>query len=597
MKSFIYYLSVLLFFFILLTSEIEYGTGSPGGKSGSPGDGGSTCTECHGGTASPQNGWITTSIPDDGYTPGETYTITATGTHNGVVKFGFEATAENTAGTKIGTLTITNSTETKLVNSNKAVTHKSAGTTPTGNTKSWSFNWTAPAAGTGNVGFYAAFNAANGNGNSTGDVIYKSSLTIPEFIAPQNGITVSLTGMTPHIGQLFEARLIDKSNLMEVERLVIDEITGASFEILFTSIIEGHSYWIDFYADMNGNGYYDAVPADHAWRLVVNNVAASNTIDFIYNTSFTEIHWKHMYEIEFHAMTPHIGQKLEVRLIDQTTGKEAGRSTLESIPSAEFSVLLPYIETGNNYSVNFYADMNGNGVYDTPPTDHAWAMELNGVEGDEDDDFTHNTNFTDIGWQYRFTLNATQMNPHLGQLFELRLVNQVTFQEAGRVTLDSIVLVDFAAMALGLELGESYFIDFYADDNGNGEYNPPPTDHAWRLELNNVTGDSELNFVHNTNFTDILWPFTSIAENTLADQVSVYPNPVIGELNVNLVETSFGATKVSLYNANGLLIETKPVAGQSGTFRIDMQQRSSGLYYLIIGLENGTTVTKSIIRL
>jgi hypothetical protein len=597
MKNYLYILLGIIAVFVLLTSEIEYGNGSPGGKSGSPGDGGSTCTECHGGTASPQNGWVTSSIPNDGYTPGETYTITATGTHNGVVKFGFEATAENSTGAKVGIVTITNSTETKLVNNNKSVTHKSAGTTPTGNTKSWSFNWTAPAAGTGNVGFYAAFNAANGNGNSSGDVIYKSSLTVPEFIPPQNGITVSLTGMTPHIGQLFEARLIDKSNLMEVERLAIDEIPGASFEILFSNILEGHSYWIDFYADMNGNGYYDAVPTDHAWRLVVNNVAASNTIDFVHNTNFTEIQWKHMYELKFHAMTPHIGQKLEVRLIDQTTGIEAGRSTLESVPSAEFSVFLPSIETGKNYFVNFYADMNGNGVYDTPPADHAWTMELTGVEGDEDDDFTYNTNFTDIGWQYRFTLNATQMNPHLGQLFELRLVNQSTLQEAGRVTLDSVILVDFAAIAVGLELGESYFIDFYADHNGNGEYNPPPTDHAWRLELNDVTGDSELNFVHNTNFTDIQWPFTSISENMLTSQVSVYPNPVQEELNVNLIETGFGAKTISLYNANGFLIETESLAGQSGTIRIDMQQRSSGLYYLIIWLENGKTVTKSIIRL
>lgn len=597
MKNYIYYLSALFFLFVLLTAEIENGGGSIGGKTGSPGDNGNTCTECHGGTASPQNGWITSNIPVDGYTPGEIYTITATGTHNGVVKFGFEATAENSTGTKVGTIAITNSTETKLVNNNKSVTHKSTGTTPSGNTKSWSFNWTAPAAGTGNVGFYAAFNAANGNGNSTGDVIYKSSLSVPEFIPPVNGIIVNLSGMTPHIGQLFEARIIDKSNLMEVERLAIDEITSASFEILFPNIAEGHSYWIDFYADMNDNGYYDAVPTDHAWRLVVNNVQASNTIDFVHNTNFSEIHWKHMYELQFHAMTPHIGQKLEVSLTDQTNGKEAGRTTVESVPSAEFSVFLPYIETGKTYTVNFYADMNGNGVYDTPPADHAWTMELTDVEGDEDDDFTHNTNFTDIGWNYRFTLNASQMVPHLGQLFELRLVNQATLLEVGRVTLDSIVLVDFAAMATGLELGESYFIDFYADHNGNGSYNPPPTDHAWRLELNSVSGDSQLNFVHNTDFTDIQWPFTSVAENMLASQVSVFPNPVTDQLNVNLIETGLRASAISIYNSNGLLIESTPVAAQSGALRIDMQHRSSGLYYLIISLENGSAVTKSVIKL
>lgn len=45
MKNYIYYLSALFFLFILLTAEIENGGGSIGGKTGSPGDNGSTCTE------------------------------------------------------------------------------------------------------------------------------------------------------------------------------------------------------------------------------------------------------------------------------------------------------------------------------------------------------------------------------------------------------------------------------------------------------------------------------------------------------------------------------------------------------------------------
>ncbi|HRX96862.1 MAG TPA: hypothetical protein P5514_07945 [Bacteroidales bacterium] len=32
--------------FLLFTSEVLYHTGSPGGKTGSPGDGGHNCTDC-----------------------------------------------------------------------------------------------------------------------------------------------------------------------------------------------------------------------------------------------------------------------------------------------------------------------------------------------------------------------------------------------------------------------------------------------------------------------------------------------------------------------------------------------------------------------
>ena len=178
MKKTMYLLFTVAGLFFLLTSELMYSSGSPGGKSGSPGDGGATCTQCHGGTATPQSGWITSTIPVEGYEPGQTYSITATGTHAGVGKFGFELTSEDMAANKVGTLTVTNTVENQLVNGNNSITHKSAGTTPNGDTKSWTFDWTAPAAGTGDVTFYSAFNAANGNGNNQGDVIYTSTLAV-----------------------------------------------------------------------------------------------------------------------------------------------------------------------------------------------------------------------------------------------------------------------------------------------------------------------------------------------------------------------------------------------------------------------------------
>ncbi len=168
----------------------SYVSGSPGGKTGSPGDNGNTCTECHGGTAQSQFMWISSTIPAEGFTPGETYQITATGTHPGVVKFGFELTAENNMGAKTGIFTITDATRTKLANGGHSVTHKSAGVTPAGNTNSWTMDWTAPEAGP--VTFYAAFNAANGNGNTGGDIIYTSSLMVNELV-----LNPVITGVDP----------------------------------------------------------------------------------------------------------------------------------------------------------------------------------------------------------------------------------------------------------------------------------------------------------------------------------------------------------------------------------------------------------------
>ena len=157
-------------------------SGSPGGKTGSPGDNGNSCTDCHSGTPQNPGNWITSNVGSGGYINGQTYTIIATGTKTGVAKFGFELTAEDEQGNKVGTFTITNPTETKLINGNKSVTHTVNGVTPTGNTKSWSVDYKVPAGITGDVTFYAAFNGANGNGGTSGDQIYLSQLTINQDV-------------------------------------------------------------------------------------------------------------------------------------------------------------------------------------------------------------------------------------------------------------------------------------------------------------------------------------------------------------------------------------------------------------------------------
>ncbi len=163
---------------------VSYSTGPPAGRCGAPADGGATCTACH--SSFPiidlgnNNGWITSNIPAGGYAPGATYTITATASQNGINKFGFQMSPQATNGTYLGTMVVTNSTETQIV-STKYIEHTSAGTSGT-NSKTWSFNWVAPAAGTGAVTFYACFNAANGINGSSGDQIYKTTYTINECV-------------------------------------------------------------------------------------------------------------------------------------------------------------------------------------------------------------------------------------------------------------------------------------------------------------------------------------------------------------------------------------------------------------------------------
>ncbi len=159
-----------------------YGTGAPTAKTGSPGDG-SSCMACHNSNA-PQMAspdvTITSDIPVSGYIPGNTYTISVEGVQQNVSKFGFEITAEDNNALKVGTWASVNG-ETQ-VKSSDWVTHTSSGTAGNG-FKTWTINWTAPAAGTGDVTFYAAVNATNSNGALTGDLILLNNVTVPEDVS------------------------------------------------------------------------------------------------------------------------------------------------------------------------------------------------------------------------------------------------------------------------------------------------------------------------------------------------------------------------------------------------------------------------------
>lgn len=157
---------------ILLFSSyaLMYPSGAPAGYTGSPGDG-KNCSGCHtGGTASTVAGLITSNIPSGGYIAGQTYQITATNNLAGSGNYGFEVSPQNAAGTQLGTL-VAGTGSKLLAGGSKYVTQSNSNTT-----KSWTFGWIAPAAGTGQVTFYGAM------ARSTQSNTALSSLVVQEAI-------------------------------------------------------------------------------------------------------------------------------------------------------------------------------------------------------------------------------------------------------------------------------------------------------------------------------------------------------------------------------------------------------------------------------
>ena len=164
--------------------------GAPAGYTGSPNENNSrTCSSqnggCHSGSGTTfQAGMITSNVPECGYTPGQTYTITLTVSSAGRNEFGFSVSPQLSDGTTAGSMIAASGTQ--LNGGGRYLTHTSAGTVESSpNTRVWTFDWIAPAAGSGDVTFYAAFNASNGNNASSGDLLFNSNLVIFEGLQPE----------------------------------------------------------------------------------------------------------------------------------------------------------------------------------------------------------------------------------------------------------------------------------------------------------------------------------------------------------------------------------------------------------------------------
>ena len=178
-----------------------YSAGPPAGFTHAPGE--LDCADCHT-TPSASSGTLTLGIPDR-YTPGQTYDITVTQASADPtrVRWGFEMTALDSADQKAGVFAPADDLTRVVAGegpfpAREYVEHTSKGTFPGQQSGAgWTFRWTAPAEDVGPVTFYLAGNQANGDGNNSGDNIYRTfKSAIYQAPAPDFQISVTPSSRT-----------------------------------------------------------------------------------------------------------------------------------------------------------------------------------------------------------------------------------------------------------------------------------------------------------------------------------------------------------------------------------------------------------------
>jgi hypothetical protein len=165
-----------------------YSSGPPDGYTGAPGQ--ETCFTCH--DNFPVNsgpGVFSVAAPEE-FVAGETYEILVSLEQTGQSQWGFEFTPLD-----VGTCTITDAQNTQSSTSGadtyvKQTAQGSYGGSP--GPASWTFEWTAPQDSPDEVVFYAAGNAANGNGATSGDYVYTAfAISMLAPAAANDGPTAS----------------------------------------------------------------------------------------------------------------------------------------------------------------------------------------------------------------------------------------------------------------------------------------------------------------------------------------------------------------------------------------------------------------------
>jgi len=295
--------------------------------------------------------------------------------------------------------------------------------------------------------------------------------------------------------------------------------------------------------------------------------------------------------LNFSQMSPHVGDDIWMAVIETGTMTEVGRS--HAVGDLVFVMEIPGIlEDGKSYQVDFFADENKNGHYDPPGADHAWRLQIEDAQGDETLAFSHEIAFTDIEWKHRLRLALTGMAANTGQEMVLYVRDLGTGNYLDTVSVDAIPSDEFTMDSYVIGPGGSYMLDFYADLNGNGLYDAPPVDQAWRILSGTTVGDLQLDFSHNQDFTDIFQP-AGISGEAETLRVRVYPNPASTSLQISTDSEPGSTLSLSILSPTGAVLSRTEARG-TDVLNLDIGYLPEGIYILRIESDSGRSITRFI---
>ena len=243
------------------------------------------------------------------------------------------------------------------------------------------------------------------------------------------------TGFTSHVDETFELTLARDSGVWAKAILsplsyddgeIPEDRNEASIGMANAIGDDDAHYTLRFYADHDEehDGVYTPPPEDpelpfldHSWIVEIDDDAV---VGFEHGTDFEDLSVDPPRELEgdfsltLRGMTSHPDETLHVWVVNtRPPGRTVGYFRLQKIPlqlcnpdvdevcegddENPFTISIPGIlDVGEQYKVDFFADHEVNGVYDSPPLDHSWSLTFEADRNGADLDFVHTGEFDEL---------------------------------------------------------------------------------------------------------------------------------------------------------------------------------------------------------
>ncbi|CAN5917391.1 hypothetical protein BH11MYX4_BH11MYX4_62460 [soil metagenome] len=188
-----------------------------------------------------------------------------------------------------------------------------------------------------------------------------------------NDLRLTVRGMTSHVNELFEYRIVDSTNTLQ-SRGQIFPLGGPDATMFARGAVpkQNGPFTLDFYADHDNSGNYDRDEkngtGDHSWRIPLTDALLDDNgvfvVTFDHNTSFSVLtspapprEYGSPATVHLTNMGTFVGKRVEVRIADASSKRVVVLYRVPILGKPTYDVTVPgMIEGGVTYTVEIYTD-------------------------------------------------------------------------------------------------------------------------------------------------------------------------------------------------------------------------------------------------